>query len=55
MEKKDPIKQKPKQLTNEQIKCINQNIVNEIKEAFDFAKTSPFPSKDTAARDVYAG
>jgi len=42
-------------LSKELIKSINQKAKEQVDEAFQFAEKSPFPKKEDAFKDIYAG
>jgi len=51
---KDPLEKIAARIPADAMKDIDQKILQEIKEAFAFAKASPFPAMNTASADVYA-
>jgi len=51
---KDPLEKIAARIPEDAMKDIDQKILQEIKEAFAFAKASPFPAMNTASADVYA-
>jgi len=51
---KDPLEKIATRIPEDAMKGIDQKILQEIKEAFAFAKASPFPAMNTASADVYA-
>jgi len=51
---KDPLEKIAARIPEDAMKGIDQKILQEIKEAFTFAKASPFPAMNTASADVYA-
>lgn len=58
--KKDPIKQfekkllKNNEITKEEIKKIDDNLLKEINLAYNYAEKSPFPKPSEAFKNVYA-
>jgi pyruvate dehydrogenase E1 component alpha subunit len=52
--KLDPLKALEDKLTFDDISKIRDQVETEVKDAFDFAKSSPFPSEDEAYKGVYA-
>ena len=42
-------------LTHQAIRSINQLAKEEVDKAFQFAEESPFPKKEDAFKDIYAG
>jgi TPP-dependent pyruvate/acetoin dehydrogenase alpha subunit len=41
-------------MTEEEIKKLNDDVDKMVKEAIEFAEKSPFPSLESALKDVYS-
>ena len=52
--KKDPVELLAPRVPVNKIKIIEEQIHEEIEDAFNFAKSSPFPDVNTASQKVYA-
>jgi TPP-dependent pyruvate/acetoin dehydrogenase alpha subunit len=52
--KKDPVELLAPRIHVNKIKIIEEQILEEIEDAFNFAKSSPFPDVNTASQKVYA-